>query len=303
LYTSDHRKILYLVNPISGTRDKTKLEKIIVRQTQAKQIDFEIGHTTPDGAYDFLPKKILAERITDVVICGGDGTINQVCAHLQNCTVNVGIIPVGSGNGLATAAGISRNIKKSLEIVFQNKTTRIDAFTLNGKFGCMLAGLGFDARVAFAFSKEKRRGLMGYIKICFQEFFKKLSYQIKVKIDGKTLEEEIFFISMANSNQFGNRVTIAPKASLSDGLLDVVLVTKMNPFLSGMYLLLQILSGRVHRYNLEVNKKKKIYYWQTSELEIENPDLAPLHIDGEPCETARQIRIKLISNAIRLLVP
>jgi diacylglycerol kinase family enzyme len=77
----------------------------------------------------------------------------------------------------------------------------------------------------------------------------------------------------------------------------------MNPFLSGMYLLLQILSGRVQRYNLEVNKKKKIYYWQTSELEIENPELAPLHIDGEPFETAEQIRIKLISNAIRLLVP
>lgn len=303
MYTSDHRKILYLVNPISGTRDKTKLEKIIVRQTQAKQIDFEIGHTKPDGAYDFLPNKIVAERITDVVICGGDGTINQVCAHLQNCTVNVGIIPVGSGNGLATAADISRNIKKSLEIVFQNKTTCIDAFLLNGQFGCMLAGLGFDARVAFAFSKEKRRGLMGYIKICFQEFFKKLSYRIKVKIDGKTLEQEIFFISITNSNQFGNRVTIAPKASLSDGLLDVVLVTKMNPFLSGIYLLQQILSGRIQKPDVEQNKKKKIYYWQTSELEIENPDLAPLHIDGEPKTTNDHIKIKLISKAIDLLVP
>ncbi|MEN9964717.1 MAG: hypothetical protein RL582_1812, partial [Bacteroidota bacterium] len=182
-------------------------------------------------------------------------------------------------------------------------TTRIDAFTLNGKFGCMLAGLGFDARVAFAFSKEKRRGLMGYINICFQEFFKKMSYHIKVKIDGKAVEKEIFFISIANSNQFGNRVTIAPKARLSDGLLDVVLVTKMNPFLSGMYLLLQILSGRVQRYNLEVNKKKKIYYWQTSELEIENLDLAPLHIDGEPKTTSEHIKIKLISKAIELIVP
>jgi YegS/Rv2252/BmrU family lipid kinase len=303
LYTSDHRKILYLVNPISGTGDKRKIEKIIVRQTQAKNIHFEIRYTTQDGAYEFLPRKIEEENITDVVICGGDGTINQVCSHLQNCTVNVGIIPVGSGNGLATAAGISRNIKKSLEIVFQNKTKRIDAFTLNGKFGCMLAGLGFDARVAFAFSKEKRRGLMGYINICFQEFFKKLSYRIKVKIDGKTLEEEIFFISMANSNQFGNRVTIAPEASLSDGLLDVVLVTKMNPFLSGMYLLLQILSGRIQKPDVEQNKKKKIYYWQTSELEIENPDLAPLHIDGEPKTTSEHIKIKLISKAIDLLVP
>jgi diacylglycerol kinase family enzyme len=166
----------------------------------------------------------------------------------------------------------------------------------------MLTGLGFDARVAFAFAKKKRRGLLGYIHICFQEFFKKISYRIKVKIDGNIIEKEIFFISIANSNQFGNRVTIAPKASLSDGLLDVVLVTKMNPFLSVLYLLLQILSGRVQRHNLEENKKKKIYYWQASELEIENPDLAPLHIDGEPCETDRKIRIKLISKAIRLLV-
>jgi len=294
---------MFLVNPVSGTGDKEKIKNQISISTQAQNIPFEICDTDPEGNYNNLATKIEAEKITDVVICGGDGSINQVLSYLQKTEVNIGIIPIGSGNGLAMGAGISRNLKKALGIVFQNKTIKIDAYMVNDKFGCMLTGLGFDARVASAFSKQKRRGLLGYIYVCLKAFFKKDAYQIRINIDGRVWEEKIFFISIANSNQFGNQVTIAPKAILNDGLLDVVLVTKTNPFLSAIYLLKQILFGRVQRVNSEDLKKKKIYYWQTSEIEIENKVLAPLHIDGEPKSTSGRIRIKLIPQAIRLLVP
>jgi YegS/Rv2252/BmrU family lipid kinase len=303
LQNTEHRKILFLVNPVSGTGNKEKIKNQIVISTRTQNIPFEICDTDPEGNYNYLATKIEAEKITDVVICGGDGSINQVLSYLQNTEVNIGIIPIGSGNGLAMGAGISRKLKKALGVVFQNKTKKIDAYMVNDKFGCMLTGLGFDANVASAFSKQKRRGLLGYIYVCLKVFFKKDAYRIRINIDGRAWEEKIFFISIANSNQFGNHITIAPKAILNDGLLDVVLVTKMNPFLSAIYLLKQILFGRVQRVNSEDLKKKKIYYWQTSEIEIENKDLAPLHIDGEPKTTSGRIRIKLIPQAIRLLIP
>lgn len=292
-----------MVNPFSGTCDKEKLKIRIEKKTLLFHIPFEIEDTDPTGHYDFLPQKIAAEKFTDVVICGGDGTVNQVVSHLLHTKIRIGIIPVGSGNGLALAAGISLNLKKALNIVFQNKTGKIDGFMVNEQFGFMLTGLGFDARVAWAFSKQKKRGLIGYLKICFKEFFKKESYLIKMKTDGKIIAERIFFISIANSNQFGNRVTIAPKASLTDGLLDVVVVTKMNPFLSGIHLLRQILNGSVQPSDSAQQSKNKILYLQTSELEIENVELAPLHIDGEPKKTSGKINIKLIPESFELLVP
>ena len=222
------RRILYFINPVSGTGRKDLLLKLIEEKTRNQNIPFEIAATNAEGDYFFLKEKIENEGITDIVICGGDGTVSQVASVLLEEAVSIGIIPMGSGNGLAFAAKIPKNINKALDIIFTGKASYIDSFYINSNFSCMLCGLGFDAQVAHDFAKQQQRGLSTYIKQTLLNFLAAEPYSFDIVNKGKSFNTTAYFISIANSNQFGNQFTIAPKASLNDGLLDIVVVNKMS---------------------------------------------------------------------------
>lgn len=297
------RKILYFLNPISGPRRKQSLQQIIAEKTKEKNIPFEILVTSENDNYTTLPKKIKKEKITDVVICGGDGTVNQVAAALLNVDVQIGILPAGSGNGLALAAKIPKEINKALKIIFNGKSSTIDAFFINENFSCMLCGLGFDAQVAHDFAIQKRRGLSTYVKQSVINFLKAKPYIFDITLNGNTFSTEAFFISIANSNQFGNNFTIAPKALLSDGLLDIIVVKKMSKLKMIWAVLKQINAGKV-RQSVERNfHKNEILYFQTDKLTIYNPSYAPLHIDGDPAATNKKFIIKILPGAFKLIQP
>jgi YegS/Rv2252/BmrU family lipid kinase len=223
-----NRKFIFFINPISGTKNKAALKLLIEKRMEKENFPFQFLDTRKDGNYNFLPAIINEQKITDIIICGGDGTVNQVASSLIKTTVNVGIIPMGSGNGLAFAAGIPKNPGKALEIILQENAAFIDAFYINKKFSCMLCGIGFDAQVAHDFAKQKSRGFASYIKQTLKNFFIVTAYPFIIDINNRRLNTKSFFISIANSNQFGNHVTIAPRASLNDGMLDIVIVNKMN---------------------------------------------------------------------------
>lgn len=297
------RKIIYFINPISGTKDKTPALKIIAQRTQQQNIPFEILHTNPQGNYFFLKEKIDAERITDIVICGGDGTVSQVAASLIDEDINIGIIPMGSGNGLALAAKIPKEINKALDIIFTGKGKYIDSFFINDVFSCMLCGLGFDAQVAHDFAKQPSRGLGTYIKQTIQNFIVAHPYPFEIINQGKSFATEAFFISIANSNQFGNQFTIAPKASLNDGLLDIVVVKKMSKLRMLLAVTKQIMAGKIKEHDEKTFHKKDILYFQTAQLIIHNLAKAPLHIDGDPAYTAKKFVIKIIPDAFKLIQP
>lgn len=296
------RKIIYFINPISGTKGKEALLKRIEERTKEQGISYEILHTNPTGNYYFLKEKIDEEYITDIVICGGDGTVNQVVSYLLESDVKVGIIPMGSGNGLAFAAGIPKQPEKALELIFTGKAAYIDAFFINDKFSCMLCGLGFDAQVAHDFSKQSKRGLATYVKQTMANFVTARPYRFEVINRGKSFATDAYFISIANSNQFGNNVTIAPKASLNDGLLDIVVAGKMNKAKLIWSLLRQIRKGQVKNPD-ENSTVNGVLYFQTDKLIIHNLDQAPLHIDGDPAHTAKKFVIDIISDAFKLIQP
>ncbi|MEP6596880.1 MAG: YegS/Rv2252/BmrU family lipid kinase [Ginsengibacter sp.] len=298
-----NRKILYFINPISGPPRRTSLQKTIREITLEQNIPFEIFPADKDGKYIYLKEKIKKEKITDVVICGGDGTVNQVAAALLGVDINIGIIPAGSGNGLAFAAKIPRSTVRALQIIFNGKSEYIDALYINNHFSCMLCGIGFDAQVAHDFSLEKKRGLVTYVKQSMKNFLKATPYVFDIAINEKSFSTEAFFISVANSNQFGNNFTIAPKASLSDGLLDIIVVKRMSKLKLLWAVLQQIRFGQV-RQSEEINfHKKEVLYFQTDKLIIHNPLLAPLHIDGEPATTHKKFTIKILPAAFKLLQP
>ena len=297
------RRILYYINPVSGPKKKHSPEDVISKATRKAQIDFEFAITNESGEYPFLADKIKEDKITDVVICGGDGSVNQVVASIIHSDVNIGIIPAGSGNGLALAAKIPRNINKALKLIFAGQASTVDAILINGKFSCMLCGLGFDAQVAHDFAKQPNRGFSTYIQQTILNFIRASPFEFDLTIKGKTFSTQAFFISIANGNQFGNNFKIAPKASLDDGLIDIIVVNKMSKTWLLWSIVKHILTGKVTHHEERHFHKKEVMYFQTDNLVIHNYSMAPLHIDGDPVETYKQLEIQVLPAAFRLIRP
>ena len=297
------RKLLFLVNPISGTRTKEKLIAFISEKLHAVNISYDIDYTNATGNYTLLKEKVIADRFTDIIIVGGDGSVNQIVQAFAELRLRFGILPVGSGNGLARAAGIPTKIKRALQVIIEGNTMPVDAFSINDRFSCMLSGLGFDAQVAHNFARKAKRGLFNYTKESLLHFFKAQPYVFEIKLPEFSFFTDAFLISIANSNQFGNNVTIAPQAKLNDGLLDVIVVQKMHK-VKLPYAVLKQLSGNNKMQQLvEDMEHKNIIYFQTPSLEISNLKLAPLHIDGEAVPTAQHLWVKVLPNYFTLFVP
>jgi diacylglycerol kinase (ATP) len=297
------KKFLFLVNPISGTVKKKGVIELIHAEAAGRSLIYEIVSTRADGNYAEVKQKIIAEGITHIGIVGGDGTVNTVVDGLRDVPVKFGIVPMGSGNGLALAAGISKVPAEALRLVMEGKSKAIDGFLINGAFSCMLSGIGFDAQVAHDFANKASRGLMTYTRQTLVNYFTAGTYPFEIAVGKFTFSTDAFFISIANSNQFGNKVTIAPQASLSDGLLDVVIVQKMNKALLPFAVLSQLRGGNKTQVLAEEALKKNIVYFQTPSLKIRNWKKAPLHIDGEPKKTADVFDVEIINNCFKLIQP
>jgi diacylglycerol kinase (ATP) len=301
------RKIIYLINPISGTRGKRSLQALITRRMKEAGIEFSILPTDVAGDYSFLIPLTEQEEVSDIVICGGDGTVSAVAAALKGRDTRIGIIPMGSGNGLAFAAGIPRDPAKALDIILAGNASRIDGFLINGRFSCMLCGIGFDGGVAHQFAREHHRGLQTYIRVTLFQFLRARSYPFMIDLPGRaprtSFPVEAFFIDIANGNQFGNNVTIAPRADLHDGLLDIVIIKKASRLRLLLSATRQVLGGYKMTAAPVNAGTKKVLYFQTPGLSIANPEGAPLHIDGDPAPSADRFLIEIAPKAIRLIQP
>jgi diacylglycerol kinase (ATP) len=305
------RHIIYIINPISGTRKKKDLQTLIEKETAKRNIPFAIFPSVASGDYSFLHAIIREKAVTDIVIAGGDGTVSQVVNNLMDFDLNFGIIPCGSGNGLAYAAKISKEPAKALQTIFEGAPVATDGFYINSLspestgryFACMLCGLGFDAKVAHDFAQQPKRGLSTYIKQVLKNFLGAHTYSFDIKLNKESFHTEAYFISIANSNQFGNNFTIAPEASISDGLLDIVIVTSQNKLSVLLQTLRQITGMNKLQAATAVDKNKAVIYFQTDSIGIINKSNAPLHIDGEPAETAEQIFVKVNPGCFKLIQP
>lgn len=295
------RKFLFFINPISGTKNKLQLEEKITGKCEEEGLAFEILFTSKEGNYDFLYEKITHENVTDIAIAGGDGSIRPIVSAVLNLPVNIGIIPVGSGNGLARTAGIPASVDKAIDVILAGKSSLTDALLINNQLSTHVCGLGFDAKVAYDFSEAENRGLKSYTKIALKNFSSAKTYPFTIESDGKTFEVEAFLIAIANSNQFGNNFKVAPKASICDGLLDIVVVKKTGKAKAVLSFIKQILSGNIKSVHSKHFQKNNILYFQTNKIKIENPRFAPLHIDGDPAESFKEFSIEVLPSAYRLL--
>jgi diacylglycerol kinase (ATP) len=303
-----NRKLFYIINPIAGNGSRGSLRKQIEERTRKAGYDFECRDSAIDGNYDLIAHAIQSKGFTDIIIAGGDGTINQVVGALRYLELPFGIIPCGSGNGLARCAGLSTDPQEALDTIFSGSAMRTDGYTVNGNFACELTGLGFDGAVAHAYAQSATRGLNTYIRHAIKQFASAPSYRFIVRLFGQALSLDAYMITVANANQFGNKVTIAPYASLSDGLLDVFIVKKQHklPLLWRAYRQLsgqnQPLRGEDIITSLSDKRNQQdIHYWQVSAIEIENLDGAMIHVDGEATSRVEKAKIEIAPSVFQLI--
>lgn len=297
------RHLLYIINPISGTREKGGVQALIEAKTFAAGLRYSLQPSVYDGNYDHLHEIIRTQGISDIIIAGGDGTVNGVIRTLAALKLPFGILPCGSGNGLALGAGIPKNMSKALDIVFRGNAACTDAFEINGRFACMLCGVGFDAQVAHDFANDPSRGLATYVRKTLSRFLTAKAYPFTIRSGEDLLRVEAMFISIANSNQFGNNFTIAPRASLTDGLLDIVVVGKQSKLNLIMQTLRQVRGfNQLHTARIS-DSKGSVLYFQTEELVVENGGGAPLHIDGDPAPAAEHLHVRILKDYFSLIYP
>lgn len=285
--------ILFVINPKSGIGKQKKVESLI-EQFLSKEIFLpEIAYTQYAGH----AKEICAQRKSEFdIIClvGGDGTINEGASSLVSSNTALAIIPTGSGNGLARHLQTPLKPDEAIKKLNSNNFKYIDACKINEQFFFNVAGIGFDGLIAHKFATFGKRGFSSYLKIVLKEFSKYKDQEFQLIVDGETIMNKAFMISLANSSQFGNNVLIAPKAKIDDGFLDVVVLRKF-PLIVAPVLAFRLFTKSIHKSCFVKNYRCK-------QLEIKTSETVYLHIDGEPSELSFPVNIEVLPGALKIFV-
>lgn len=291
----DKKKALLIINPISGTRSKQGLGALIKRELHAFDINVEIKETKAGGDAFRMASEAVEKGFEMVITAGGDGTVNEVANALAFSDCVLGILPFGSGNGLARSVGVPQDTFAALKLIESGHTITCDRGMVNhNPFYCTF-GIGFDAAVSEKFATMKKRGRITYIRSAFREFLNYRSQPYAIVINGKAITEKALLIAVCNAPQYGNNAYIGPKAKLTDGLLDVTVVHADNP-LNTLLMGMDMFTGML-------DKNRGISTLQVPELTIIRTEDGPVHLDGEPMQMGKKLVIKCEKKALKLFAP
>jgi len=289
--------IVFIVNPKAGITPKSKavIELLAGNVIPSSRFIPEVVFTQRAGHATELAKEALGRGADIVVASGGDGTINEVACAMVNTGIPMGILPAGSGNGLARSLGISLSYALALRTIIRGNTKLMDVAIANDTLYTSIAGVGFDAHVAQKFAESYLRGMFSYLKIILNEFraYKPLTY--KLTIDGVSMEKQALVIVFANGNQFGFNTRIAPDARVDDGFLDVCVMKKMP--------VSQLLNVGYHMMRGTPVKTGYTEYFKGKEITIETSSDPLMNIDGEPKIMQSPVKIKIQPLALNVIVP
>lgn len=293
--TDINKKILFIVNPISGSGLGKTLGEKLKAIYQYRTISYDIVYSEYAGhACEIAERAKNNGEYTHIVAAGGDGTVNEVASTLLGTDIIFGIVSLGSGNGFARHLGYSANNIEALHQILTDKDEYIDVLEINGKYSFNVSGIGFDAAVAHEFARGSSRGLTNYVDAILKLFFFYKERKYRITYDGKTIEKSAFILSIANTSQYGNNAVIAPLASVKDGYMDICILKKPNIFSYGK-LLYYLVSHRLNTLSFydEIQCKEAVIEGAINET----------HIDGEPYFMTSPINVKVHHKILRVLVP
>jgi YegS/Rv2252/BmrU family lipid kinase len=288
-------KILFIINPISGVGKQKLVEQAIEKVLDKNLFDYEIAYTEYAHHGTLLSLRAALNNIDIVVSVGGDGSINDCVRGLIGTNVTLGIIPAGSGNGLARTLKIPLNIEDAIEVLNQNKRASIDTIKVNNKIYASIAGIGFDALIAREFRETKVRGFNSYFSLILQHypFYETQNYQLE--IDGVKTEVNALFVCFANSNQFGFNTIIAPSAKVDDGFIQVIIVKKvpmiMLPWTA------QLLFFRQFDKSMYVTSTK------AKQVKVINNDSRLVNLDGESVIMDKELIFSVNPQSLNIIIP
>ena len=290
----EKKRIAFIVNPISGTHQKDTLLNLIDRKIDHTRFDYTIQYTEYAGHAPLLVKQCIADRCEAVVAVGGDGTVNEIARSLVHTPVALGIIPCGSGNGLARHLQIPMEPQGAIDIINSYTLKYLDYGTINDLPFFCTCGVGFDAFVSSKFAHSSKRGALSYLDYTLREGVKYTPDTYEIEIEGETTSHKAFLIACANASQYGNNAYIAPHASMQDGLMDV---TIMEPFpvIEAPQIVFQL-------FNKTLNHNSHIRMFRCSHITIHREKEGVIHYDGDPVMAGTEIDVRLIKAGLRVIV-
>ena len=286
------KKIYAIINPISGIGSKDRIPDIISSRCLSKGIAANIIYTEYAGHATALTQQAIEDNADCVIAVGGDGTVNEVARNLLHSNVVLGIIPKGSGNGLARELNIPMDVRSAVDVIFSNHISVIDACKANGNIFFCTCGVGFDAAISVEFAKEKRRGSLTYVKDIVEKYLDYKPEVYELHINDDTTSQKAFMITCANASQFGNNAYIAPNADISDGHIDVTILSSFNA--------LDIGPLAIQLFTKTIDKNSKIKTYKTKKARIIRQKEGVMHIDGEPVLTTKDVEVSVINSALNV---
>lgn len=288
------KKIVFIMNPISGTSSKAGIPKIIDNTLDKNRFDYEVRLTEHAGHAKEIASEARDNGADAVIAIGGDGTVNEVACGVVHSNTALGIIPCGSGNGLARHLMLPLNVQKCVEVINRFEIHDLDYGVINDHPFLCTCGMGFDAFISMKFAESGKRGPITYVQNVLKEG---LSYEP----DTYTLEDETgtkkfkaYLISCANASQYGNDAYIAPQASMHDGLMDV---TIMEPF--GLIEAPQI---GIELFSKTLDQSSKIKTFRCKQLHVHRNNPGAIHYDGDPTNSGTDIDIHIEPEGIKVIV-
>lgn len=290
------RSILFIINPIAGVRPKDEIPELIHEVFQpAEDYDLDIQFTSYGGHASELAQEAVTRGIDTVVAIGGDGTINETGRSLVGTPVKFGIVPMGSGNGLARHMQLPLNISHALECIKEGHAEAVDYGTVNDHIFFCTAGIGIDAQVSAKFAESGKRGPITYLR----NFIELLSdYQpstYEIYTDDGQIKQQAFLVAIGNASQWGNNAFITPQASMQDGLLDITLV-KPCPLIEVPHMAMQLFTKQLY-------SNPHVLSFRSSHIRIIMPQPDVVHVDGEPIKLDGVLNIRTHAGQLNVITP
>ena len=288
------KKITFILNPISGTHSKEEIPAMIEQILDKELFDTEICFTQYRGHAAEIAKQKADEETDIVVAVGGDGTVNEVARSLVHTNTALGIIPCGSGNGLARHLCLPLDVKKAIGIINSCKIDTFDYGVINGMPFFCTCGMGFDAFISLKFAEAGKQGPITYVENVLKEGLKYKPETYEVSDDTGARKYKAFLIACANASQYGNNAYIAPGATMKDGEMDVIVMEPFNA-LDAPQIAADLFMKTMHNTS-------KIKTFRTKTLHITRKAPGAIHYDGDPIMTDKDIDVHIEHQGIRILI-
>lgn len=292
---AEKEKIAFIINPKSGTTAKKHVPDLAIALLDKEKYEPEFFFTREAGHAFRLARKCLNQEFKKIIAVGGDGTVNEVASALIKSDAALGIIPGGSGNGLARYLGIPLKMNDSIEMLNHCIVSEIDYGTINEHPFFCTCGVGFDAHIGNKFAQNKKRGFFTYIKETVFEFFHYRPQKYKIKIDEQEFKTEAFLVTVANAGQYGNDAYISPTADIRDGLLDLCI---LSPFPK-----VKAIDLGIRLFKRTIDKSEYVDVIKGKKIKIKRKSKGEVHLDGEPAMMGKKLKITIENKGLKVLIP